>query len=143
MHLSRLTATLLAASVAAVMAIHADAPARQASLALDRAALAAQVRTEFVHAWTSYKRLAWGHDELNPVSRTPHDWYPPAIVYMTPIDSLDTLQLMGLKADAAEVTMKALNETALAAADAEKMRTLLDALDELDDVQNVYTTAAM
>src|SRR5579862_629259 len=49
----------------------------------------------------------------------------------------------GLKADAAEVTMKALNETALAGAEAEKMRALLDALDEVDDVQNVYTTAAL
>lgn len=49
----------------------------------------------------------------------------------------------GLKADAAEVTMKALNETALAGAESEKMRALLDALDEVDDVQNVYTTAAL
>ena len=53
------------------------------------------------------------------------------------------LEKAGLKADAAEVTMKPLNETALAGADAEKMRTLLDALEELDDVQNVYTTAAL
>lgn len=53
------------------------------------------------------------------------------------------LEKAGLKPDAAEVTMKALNETALAGADAEKMRALLDALDELDDVQNVYTTAAL
>ena len=53
------------------------------------------------------------------------------------------LEKAGLKPDAAEVTMKPLAETALAAADAQKMRTLLDALDELDDVQNVYTTAAV
>ena len=53
------------------------------------------------------------------------------------------LEKAGLKPDAAEVTMKPLSETALAGADAEKMRALLDALDELDDVQNVYTTAAL
>ncbi len=53
------------------------------------------------------------------------------------------LEKSGLKPDAAEVTMKPLSETALAGADAEKMRGLLDALDELDDVQNVYTTAAL
>ena len=53
------------------------------------------------------------------------------------------LENSGLKPDAAEVTMKPLSETALAGADAEKMRGLLDALDELDDVQNVYTTAAL
>ena len=53
------------------------------------------------------------------------------------------LEKAGRKPDAAEVTMKPLNETALAGGDAEKMRALLDALDELDDVQNVYTTAAL
>jgi YebC/PmpR family DNA-binding regulatory protein len=53
------------------------------------------------------------------------------------------LEKAGLKPDAAEVTMKALSETELAGAEADKMRSLLDALDELDDVQNVYTTAAL
>jgi len=53
------------------------------------------------------------------------------------------LEKAGLKPDAAEVTMKALNETALAGAEAEKLRALLDALEELDDVQNVYTTAVL
>ena len=53
------------------------------------------------------------------------------------------LDKAGLKPAAAEVTMKALNETALAGADAERMQALLDALDELDDVQNVYTTASI
>ena len=53
------------------------------------------------------------------------------------------LEKAGLKADAAEVTMKPLAENAYAGADAEKMRGLLDALDELDDVQNVYTTAVL
>jgi YebC/PmpR family DNA-binding regulatory protein len=53
------------------------------------------------------------------------------------------LEKAGLKAEAAEVTMKALNETELAGAEAEKMQALLDALEELDDVQNVYTTAAL
>jgi len=53
------------------------------------------------------------------------------------------LEKAGLKPDAAEVTMKPLAENAFAGADAEKMRGLLDALDELDDVQNVYTTAVL
>ena len=53
------------------------------------------------------------------------------------------LEKAALKPEAAEVTMKALNETELAGADAEKMQSLLDALEELDDVQNVYTTAAL
>jgi YebC/PmpR family DNA-binding regulatory protein len=53
------------------------------------------------------------------------------------------LEKAGLKPDAAEVTMKALNEVVPAGADAEKIRDLLEAMDELDDVQNVYTTAAL
>jgi YebC/PmpR family DNA-binding regulatory protein len=53
------------------------------------------------------------------------------------------LEKAGLKPDAAEVTMKALNEVVLSGADAEKTRILLEALDELDDVQNVYTTAIL
>ena len=53
------------------------------------------------------------------------------------------LEKAGLKPDAAEVTMKPLNETALAGAEGEKMQALLDALDELDDVQDVYTTASI
>jgi mannosidase alpha-like ER degradation enhancer 2 len=68
----------------------------------DRAALADRVKAEFVHAWNGYKRHAWGHDDLDPVSRKPRDWYPPAVVYMTPIDSLDTMLLMGLEEQAAE-----------------------------------------
>ena len=53
------------------------------------------------------------------------------------------LEKAGLNPDAAEVTMKPLNETGLAGAEAQKMRALLDALEELDDVQNLYTTAAL
>jgi len=53
------------------------------------------------------------------------------------------LEKTNVKPDAAEVTMKALNETALAGAEAERMQALLDALEDLDDVQNVYTTAAV
>ena len=53
------------------------------------------------------------------------------------------LEKAGLKPEAAEVTMKPLNETALAGGEAEKMQELLDALDELDDVQDVYTTASL
>jgi YebC/PmpR family DNA-binding regulatory protein len=53
------------------------------------------------------------------------------------------LEKAGLKPEAAEVTMKPLNETVLAGGEGEKMQALLDALDELDDVQDVYTTAAI
>ena len=51
------------------------------------------------------------------------------------------LDKAGLKPEVAEVTMKPLNETELAGAEAPRMRSLLDALEGLDDAQEVYTTA--
>jgi YebC/PmpR family DNA-binding regulatory protein len=55
----------------------------------------------------------------------------------------EALEKAGLKPEFAEVTMKPLSETALAGDDAIRMRKLLDALEDLDDVQEVYTTAVM
>jgi len=51
------------------------------------------------------------------------------------------LEKAGLKPELAEVTMKPTSEAALAGGDAQRMRSLLDALEGLDDVQDVYTTA--
>lgn len=53
------------------------------------------------------------------------------------------LEKAGFKPELSEVTMKPANENALAGGDAQKMRSLLDALEALDDVQNVYTTAVI
>ena len=53
------------------------------------------------------------------------------------------LEKAGFKAELAEVTMKPANEAELAGDDAVKMQKLLDALEGLDDVQDVYTTAAI
>lgn len=47
----------------------------------------------------------------------------------------------GLVPEVHAVTMKALNETELEGDDAEKMQKMLDVLEGLDDVQEVYTTA--
>ncbi|HZV61044.1 MAG TPA: YebC/PmpR family DNA-binding transcriptional regulator [Methylophilaceae bacterium] len=55
----------------------------------------------------------------------------------------EALEKAGLKAMHAEVTMKPLNETALSGDDAVKMQKLLDALEDLDDVQDVYTSAVL
>lgn len=55
----------------------------------------------------------------------------------------EALEAAGFKAEFAEVTMKPLNESELAGEDAVKMQKLLDALEGLDDVQEVYTTAVM
>ncbi|MBE7424104.1 MAG: YebC/PmpR family DNA-binding transcriptional regulator [Zoogloeaceae bacterium] len=53
------------------------------------------------------------------------------------------LEQAGLKAEIADVTLKPLNETELAGEDAARMQKLLDALDALDDVQEVYSTAVI
>jgi YebC/PmpR family DNA-binding regulatory protein len=51
------------------------------------------------------------------------------------------LEKAGFKAEIGEVTMKPSNEAELSGEDAEKMQKLIDALESLDDVQDVYTTA--
>lgn len=53
------------------------------------------------------------------------------------------LEAAGLKAEVAEVTMKAGTETVLTGDEAVRMQKLLDALDDLDDVQEVYTSAVI
>jgi transcriptional/translational regulatory protein YebC/TACO1 len=53
------------------------------------------------------------------------------------------LEAAGLKAEVAEITMKPLNESVYAGDDAVKMQKLLDALENLDDVQQVYTSAVI
>lgn len=61
--------------------------------------LAKQVKAEFLHAWRGYEKYAWGHDDLRPLSKTHHDWYAQSLL-MTPVDSLDSMILMGLDQEA-------------------------------------------
>jgi glycosyl hydrolase family 47 len=91
-----LLTTFLIAAFAA-FAMHGCAQSRQED---DAQQLAARVRTEFLHAWNSYERYAWGHDALRPLSKTAHDWYGQSLL-MTPVDALDTLILMHLDDEAA------------------------------------------
>ena len=53
------------------------------------------------------------------------------------------LDKAGFKAEFGEVTMKATTEVVLSGDDAQKMQKLLDAIEALDDVQDVYTSAVM
>ena len=73
------------------LTLHAQTPNKK---------LAAEVKAEFLHAWNGYKKHAWGHDDLKPLSKTYHDWYPQPLL-MTPVDSLDTMIIMGLDEEAA------------------------------------------
>jgi mannosidase alpha-like ER degradation enhancer 2 len=69
---------------------------------IDRKTLSNQVKAEFTHAWQGYKTYASGHDELLPVSHGAKDWYEGQTLYMTPVDALDTLLIMGMKKEADE-----------------------------------------
>jgi YebC/PmpR family DNA-binding regulatory protein len=53
------------------------------------------------------------------------------------------LEAAGLKPEVAEVTMRASTDTGLTGDDGAKMQKLLDALENLDDVQEVYTNAVI
>ena len=55
----------------------------------------------------------------------------------------NALEAAGLNAEVAEVTMRAENTIALAGEEAQKMQKLLDALEDQDDVQNVYHNAEL
>ncbi|HEX8845562.1 MAG TPA: glycoside hydrolase family 47 protein [Pyrinomonadaceae bacterium] len=93
---SKTTTLLLVFSILSVI----SAPtARAWQQALNKEVLAAEVRSEFLHAWNGYKKYAWGHDDLRPLTKTHHDWYAEPLL-MTPVDALDTMILMGLKDEA-------------------------------------------
>lgn len=53
-----------------------------------------QVVDAFLHAWTAYKKYAWGFDELKPLSKSGNNWLN---VGLTIVDSLDTMIIMNLK----------------------------------------------
>jgi YebC/PmpR family DNA-binding regulatory protein len=58
-------------------------------------------------------------------------------------DIKDALQKAGFKPEMAEITMKPATETVFTGDDAVKMQKLIDALENLDDVQEVYTNAVI
>lgn len=45
------------------------------------------------HAWNGYKKHAWGHDNLKPISMGFHDWFG---LGLTIVDTLDTLYIMNM-----------------------------------------------
>jgi YebC/PmpR family DNA-binding regulatory protein len=55
----------------------------------------------------------------------------------------DALAKAGLKPEFADVTMKPSAEVEIGGEDAQRMQKLIDALESLDDVQEVYTTAVL
>ncbi|MFF7970129.1 glycoside hydrolase family 47 protein [Streptomyces sp. NPDC007905] len=85
-----------AAGAAAAVCALGGAPASAAPGPADPA-LAEDVRAEFLTAWTAYRRLAWGRDELRPVSGTGSEFFIGKVpLGLTIVESLDTLFLMEL-----------------------------------------------
>ncbi len=67
-------------------------------------------------------------------------------VITSPFDFVNVkqrLEAAGFKPEMGEVTMKAENEVVLSGDDTVRMQKLLDALEDLDDVQEVYTNAVI
>jgi YebC/PmpR family DNA-binding regulatory protein len=59
------------------------------------------------------------------------------------LDIKANLEKLGFVSEIAEVIMKSINEVELDGEDAQKMQRMLDAFDDLDDVQVVYTNALL
>ncbi len=58
------------------------------------------VRQEFLHAWNGYKKFAFGHDQVLPVSGTHQEFFVPGSpIGLSIIEALDTLYVMGLDDD--------------------------------------------
>ncbi|MFL5309776.1 MAG: glycoside hydrolase family 47 protein [Myxococcales bacterium] len=89
----------------ACTAAQKSAPPVEAGEAAD---LQAGAKDAFRHAWEGYRRYAWGHDELKPLGKGPRDWYAEPLL-ITPVDSLDTMILLGLR-DEAERTRAYVDE---------------------------------
>jgi mannosidase alpha-like ER degradation enhancer 1/mannosidase alpha-like ER degradation enhancer 2 len=70
--------------------------------ALDTINLAEDVKAEFIRSWEGYKKYAWPHDVLLPVSGGFKDWYEEPL-YISPIDAYSTMKVMGLDDYAKEV----------------------------------------
>ncbi|WP_263869604.1 glycoside hydrolase family 47 protein, partial [Streptomyces sichuanensis] len=60
-------------------------------------AKAREIRAEFVHAWEGYKRFAWGHDEVLPVSGGHGEFFARGHpVGLSIVEALDTHYVMEL-----------------------------------------------
>lgn len=88
----RLTAVVVSLMIASALLSQASQPA-------DAHQTAEQVKNEFLHAWNAYKRHAWGHEHLKPLSRSYDDWHSESLM-TTAVDALDTMILLGLHEEA-------------------------------------------
>ncbi|GAB0106175.1 hypothetical protein JMUB6875_51580 [Nocardia sp. JMUB6875] len=66
----------------------------------DYASRPEQVRGEFLHVWNAYRRFAWGHDELRPLTGGFSEFFAAGHpVGLSIIEALDTLYVMELDSE--------------------------------------------
>lgn len=68
---------------------------------INKDSMAQDVKNQMVQSWNLYKKYAWGHDEVKPLSLTAKDYYTQPLLY-TPLSAYSTLRMMGLDAEADE-----------------------------------------
>ncbi|KAI0471911.1 glycoside hydrolase [Xylariaceae sp. FL0804] len=86
--------------------IQAPKPDEDAAAREKRIARLAAVKDSFAHSWAGYKKYAFGHDEIKPISGDFKD--PFGGWAATLVDSLDSLWLLDMK-DEFELAVKACN----------------------------------
>ncbi|GAA2229908.1 hypothetical protein GCM10010430_07400 [Kitasatospora cystarginea] len=71
-------------------------PAAHAAAGLPSdAAVARQIRAEYLHSWEGYKLAAWGYDEVRPLSGGRNDFFARGHTFgLSIVEALDTLWLM-------------------------------------------------
>lgn len=86
--------------ISAVLIVSVLSLAIGAQTKIDKKSYANRVKQEFLHAWNGYKKFAFPKDDLKPISKTGKNWYEPESLLMTPVDSLDSLYMLGFKKEA-------------------------------------------
>lgn len=63
---------------------------------------AEDIKNETYRTWQAYKKYAWGHDALAPLTKTYRDWYKKPL-YISPIDAYSTLYIMDFEKETEEI----------------------------------------
>ena len=91
----------------AIPTIQYEFPDESAKEKFDREKKLDIIKKTFLFSWSGYKKNAWMHDELSPVTGQFRD--PFCGWAATLVDSLDTLWMMGLKSEFEEATKAVAN----------------------------------
>lgn len=76
---------------------------------VNRDSMSEDVRKQMLNAWMTYKKYAWGRDEVMPLSLTPKDYYGEPLLY-TPLSAFSTFKLMKMEKEASECKELILNQ---------------------------------